>query len=316
VDLSWADLRGAHLCGARLHKADLSGARLRNADLLRADLHEADLFGANLYGADLSWADLSGVNFGAANLHEANLSGAVLRLANLGGADLSGANFADSLLLETVFANTNLTSARGLDSCSHLRPSTIDHRTLSKSGELPPAFLRGVGLPDLLINLIPVLRGDPLQYHPCFISYSSQDHVFAERLYDDLQGSGVRCWFAPKSLKPGDYFRSEIDQAIHTYDKLLLILSKHSIASDWVGDEVESALERERRTGQRILFPIQIDNAVKDAGDWAAALRRRRHIGDMRAWEDTYAYRQAFDNFLGALRAGETALGPEAAETT
>jgi hypothetical protein len=101
----------------------------------------------------------------------------------------------------------------------------------------------------------------------------------------------------------GDYFRRDIDQAIRVYDKLLLILSENSISSAWVADEVEAALERERKTGQQILFPIQIDDAVKNAGDWAAALRRRRHIGDMRAWRDPDAYREAFGNFLNALRA-------------
>lgn len=61
-----------------------------------------------------------------------------------------------------MFSNTNLTSAKGLDSCEHSGPSTIDHRTLATSGTLPLAFLRGGGLPELLIDLASVLHGDPL----------------------------------------------------------------------------------------------------------------------------------------------------------
>jgi uncharacterized protein YjbI with pentapeptide repeats len=64
------------------------------------------------------------------------LSGAHLRMADLRMANLSGAD-----LSETIFGDTNLTDARGLDSCKHQGPSTIDHRTLMRSGPLPLAFL-------------------------------------------------------------------------------------------------------------------------------------------------------------------------------
>jgi hypothetical protein len=104
------------------------------------------------------------------------------------------------------------------------------------------------------------LLGETIQFYACFISYASQDQIFADRLYNDLQGSGVRCWFAPKSLKPGDSFRREIDEAIRVHDKLLLIPSQHSMSSGWVADEVEAGFERERSTGQQVLFPIQIDD--------------------------------------------------------
>ncbi len=298
VDLSEADLGAANLGVADLRQANLRQANLNGADLSSTDLSEADLGGTNLVYANLS-AD--------AILVHANLNNAILVQANLSRANLRGASLEHATFGGTVLTDTNLASVTGLDTCIHYGPSTLDHRTLVKSGPLPLAFLRGVGLPDLLIDLAPALRGNPLQLYPCFISYSSQDHVFAERLFNDLQGSGVRCWFAPKKLKPGDFFRAEIDQAINVYDKLLLILSEHSIASAWVADEVETALERERRTGKQVLFPIQIDDAVRNAGDWAAALRRRRHIGDMRAWKDPDAYRQAFSDFLNALHAEKAA---------
>src|SRR5947209_8656511 len=35
----------------------------------------------------------------------------------------------------------------------------------------------------------------------CFISYSSQDHAFAEQLHTDLERHGVKCWFAPHDMK-------------------------------------------------------------------------------------------------------------------
>jgi len=76
-----------------------------------------------------------------------------------------GADLTDVRLSETVFSDTDLTAVQGLETCVHRGPSTIDHRTLAKSGPLPLAFLRGCGLPDTLINLIMVnprlCRGTP-----------------------------------------------------------------------------------------------------------------------------------------------------------
>jgi hypothetical protein len=37
----------------------------------------------------------------------------------------------------------------------------------------------------------------------------------------------------------------EIDEAIHVYDKLLLILSLHSMTSEWVSAEISKARKRE-----------------------------------------------------------------------
>ena len=46
---------------------------------------------------------------------------------------------------------------KGLETCRHVGPSTIDHRTLQRSGPLPLAFLRDVGLTDTLIDYLPSL---------------------------------------------------------------------------------------------------------------------------------------------------------------
>ena len=97
--------------------------------------------------------------------------------------------------------------------------------------------------------------GRAIEFYSCFISYSSKDQEFAERLHADLQAKGVRCWFAPHDLKIGDRFRQRIDEAIRVHDKLLLILSEHSIESDWVATEVEAAFEKERQRAPDRAFP-------------------------------------------------------------
>jgi hypothetical protein len=247
-------------------------------------------------------------NLTMANLHEANLSGADLSMANLTMANLREANlhetnFSDTSLFETIFSNLDLSGCKGLESCFHVGPSSIDVRTLQHSGPLPLAFLRGVGLPDTLIEYLPSLLGQAIQHYSCFISYSSKDDDFARRLHADLQDKGVRCWFAPHDMKIGAKILGTLDEAIRLRDKVLLVLSEGAIASDWAEDEVTKAFAEERQRGGTVLFPVRLDDAVfatKEA--WALKLRDNRNIGDFRARKDHDAYQKALERVLRDLR--------------
>ena len=162
-------------------------------------------------------------------------------------------------------------------------------------------FLRGVGLPDRLIDYLPSLLDQAIQHYSCFISYSTKDQDFAERLHADLQNKGVRCWFAPHDLRIGDKILDEIDAAIRLRDKVLLILSEHSIKSDWVEDEVTEGFEEERKRGQIVLFPVRLDQTVMKTNEaWAAKLRAR-NIGDFGRWKDHDAYKRSFERVLRDL---------------
>src|SRR3954447_21377128 len=99
---------------------------------------------------NLSRAYLHGTDLRRAFLSKADLSGADLSEADLGGADLRGAE-----LYKTTLGNVDLSGCKGLETCWHSGPSIIDHRTLQRSGPLPLAFLRGVGLPENLIEYLP-----------------------------------------------------------------------------------------------------------------------------------------------------------------
>jgi TIR domain/Pentapeptide repeats (8 copies) len=318
ADLTPADLTGADLTGADLIRANLAKACLRNANLVEADLSsaylvganlaEADLFRAHLHGAKLIGADLTGANLVHANLAEANLAGAnlsraILPAANLTDANLTGANLTEAVLLKTVFGGTVLTEVQGLDRCRHMAPSVIDFRTLQNSGPLPIAFLRGVGLPDGLIEYLPSLLTEAIQLYSCFISYSSKDQAFAERLHADLQNKGVRCWFAPHDMPIGAKIIDALDEAIRLRDKVLLILSKDAIESDWVEGEVTRALDEERTRKQAVLVPVRIDDTVMHTSEaWARLLRGQRNIGDFSGWKDHVSYQKCFERLMRDLR--------------
>jgi len=186
-------------------------------------------------------------------------------------------------------------------------PSTIGIDTIIRShGKIPEDFLRDAGVPDSIIEAIPSLIGSlsPIDYYSCFISYSSKDDALARRLHVDLQSKKIRCWFAPEDLKIGDKIRTGIDEAIRFHDKLLLILSKSSVASGWVEREVKTALAKERKEKRTVLFPIRVDQAVFESPfDWATEIRHERNIGDFTRWKNHDDYQKAFTRLLRDLKA-------------
>jgi hypothetical protein len=281
---------------------------LGEANLLDADLREANLRGANLFGANLIEADLRG-----ANLRETNL-----RMANMSRADLTGADLRDSTMLYTSVASVDLSGVKGLETVIHLGPSSIGIDTIYRSkGEIPEVFLRGAGVPDNFIVYMKSLAGTPLafEYYSCFISYSSKDEAFAKCLYVDLQSRGVRCWFAPLDMRSGRKLHEQIDEAIRLHERLLLILSPHSMDSEWVKTEIAKARKREIREKKRVLFPVRLVSFEtirdwecfdSDTGKDSAKEIREYFIPDFSNWEDSARYKLAFDRLLSDLKANES----------
>ncbi len=301
ADLRGANLSGAILVGTDLSRAILSGANLTKADLLRADLREGELTRANFEMAYICEADL----------RRADLTGAILVLADLSRARVRGASLHQAQIGWTSFGDTDLSAVKGLETVRHHSPSTVGIDTIYRSkGKIPESFLRGCGVPEgFIIHMRTIDWG--AGYASCFISYSSKDQGFADRLHAELQGKGVRCWFAPEDLKIGKELRPTFDEAIRLHDRLLLVLSKHSVKSEWVKREVEQALEEEqrrkklKRSDQNVLFPIRLDDAVMDVEiGWATDVRRR-HIGDFRNWKDHGPFKRAFERLLRDLKPNE-----------
>jgi len=339
ADLSRADLNGAYLSGACLSGAVLNGAYLSGAYISLANLRNADFSGADLGGANLIEADLSGAILDEANLRGTRLRAAILSKASLNGADLCesditeadfygadlsktdfsranlhGADLTESLLhntnfkqvrlYKTVFGFTDLSRVKNLASCIHDGPSIVDHHTLCRSGRLPLSFLRGVGLPDRMIKVLPSKLSDrPIPYDTCFIGYSRDDEVFARRIHADLQDRGIRCWLCPEDMKTGGDITGSSHESECVYEKLVLVLSKSMIHRSWVRREVENAFKLEDARKQRVLFPIRLDGSVMASDDeWALKIRQTRVVGDFTDWKNPDSYRKAFQRLTRNLK--------------
>lgn len=287
IDLSHADLSDANL----------SPASLSHANLLRANLSDANLRLAVLVGAKLSHADLRG-----ANLSDANLSD-----ATLGEVDFEGA-----VVNKTVFANVDLSKAKSLGLVKHYGPSTLGIDTLLQSGgKIPESFLVGCGIPDIWIDYLPALLGKPIDFYSCFISYSHKGEEFCNRLHSRMREEKLRVWYAPEDIKGGEKLHEQIDIAIKLHDKLLIVLSEHSMNSEWVKTEIRHAREREVKENRRVLFPIRLVpfEAIRDwkafdadTGKYMGVEIREYFIPDFTNWKNHDSFNKSYQRLMRDLK--------------
>lgn len=285
-----------------LSRADLSGANLIFANLIDANLSEANLWSANLSRANLRSADLRSVNLRFADL----------RSVNLRSANLQDTDFTQATCGYTTFANVDLSQAKNLETVEHIRPSTIGIDTLERSGgNIPDVFLEGCGVSETIIAFAKSLVGQAIEFHSCFISYSSKDEEFAKYLHAQMKAEKLRVWFAPEDMKLGRKIHEQLYDAIQVHDRFLLILSEHSLKSNWVESEIRRARKREREEGRQILFPISLLSYEQlrewelfdaDEGRDLAQEVREYLIGDFSKWKDHDSFQPLFQKLVEGLR--------------
>jgi uncharacterized protein YjbI with pentapeptide repeats len=321
--LSQADLTGALLINATLIGADLRNAILNNGRLIAAGFTRANLRGTKLIGADLRKAFLGDADLREADLSNANLSRAMLLGANFNDSVLDDTNFDEAQLGDTIFANVSLAKINRLEKVLHRYASIIGSSTMQLSkGKIPIEFLRGAGLSDweiesaklydpelnnheinqILYEMYNVRAEQVIQISPLFISYSHADSAFVDRLSGCLYDKGIRFWRDVNHATAGR-LETQIDRAMRLNPTVLLILSEHSLKSDWVEHEVRTARGLEKEFGHDILCPVTLDESWKSSR-WPHRLMEQiteYNILNFSSWKNEDEFNENFQKLIQGL---------------
>jgi formylglycine-generating enzyme required for sulfatase activity len=93
--------------------------------------------------------------------------------------------------------------------------------------------------------------------HDVFVSYSSKDKPMADAACAALESRGIRCWIAPRDIRPGMDWTDAIIDAIAGCRLMVVIVSKHSNLSEQVKRELTTAVG-----AGKTLIPLRIEDVT------------------------------------------------------
>lgn len=93
-----------------------------------------------------------------------------------------------------------------------------------------------------------------------FISYSSKDREFVDKLAMALVQSRIKVWLDRWEMQVGDSLLDKIQDALTDSSYLLVVLSESSVNSEWCNKELKVGLIREIEEKRVHVIPILIDN--------------------------------------------------------
>lgn len=92
-----------------------------------------------------------------------------------------------------------------------------------------------------------------------FLSHSSEDKMFIENLAKKLKADGFDVWYDDWEIHVGDSIVQKINEGIATSDFLIIALSKNSIKSKWVREELNAATIKNVDSKGAFILPILLE---------------------------------------------------------
>lgn len=93
-----------------------------------------------------------------------------------------------------------------------------------------------------------------------FISHSSQDKWFADKIVELLDQLSISVWYDKVDLSVGDNLLQKIHAGLQESSHLIVILSRDSISSHWVKEELESFYTEFVLGGKAKIYPLLLED--------------------------------------------------------
>ncbi|OLS26851.1 MAG: hypothetical protein HeimC2_13840 [Candidatus Heimdallarchaeota archaeon LC_2] len=299
IDFSWLEFDNVNF-----DHLDLHGSNFSHTNMMKIEFNYCKLENANFIFSGLILIRFEGCNF-----RNTSFQLCVLDVAKFFGfsEDDNEVNYHKSIFSTVDFVSFNLTKALNINTIFHRRKGAVDYDTLMISKNLPPSFYFGYGISQMFIDNLPSLQSTSISFYDCFISYAEIDEQFSKRLYDGLTSAGIRCWRWKEDLRYGQTIRYGIESSIKKHEKLILILSKDSLESQAVIDEIDAGIYQEnelRKTNKTYdyIFPIMLDKTIMSWDHPNQRFIMQKHIGDFCDWKQEDAFQLSLQRLIKDLK--------------
>lgn len=95
-----------------------------------------------------------------------------------------------------------------------------------------------------------------------FVSHASADKPFVDRLVADLASHSIPVWYDKLDLRIGESVPGAIDAGLRDSKYFAIVLSKASVASPWVREELNAATMRQVAQGGTFILPLLLDDCT------------------------------------------------------
>lgn len=139
-----------------------------------------------------------------------------------------------------------------------------------------------------------------------FLSYSRRNKKFVHKLARDLRARGIDVWVDMGDIRGGTDWAQALEEAIKTASAVILVMSKHSLRSKYVYQEIEWAEQ-----ANKAIIPLDYKK-TKIPAALGAKLGRYQFI-DLRSW----GYDRSLTDIIAALEGQNinVARAPEASDS-
>lgn len=129
-----------------------------------------------------------------------------------------------------------------------------------------------------------------MRIQKCFLSYNHRDKAFAEKLGKDLVSAGINVWLDQWEVSAGESIIGRVEDGLAACNCLLLVMSPHSVNSNWVQTELRSALTRRLRERSIAIVPL-----LRQTCDIPLLIQDTKYIDFRRR------YKQPFDSLRATI---------------
>lgn len=99
--------------------------------------------------------------------------------------------------------------------------------------------------------------------HDVFICYATKDSLKVNKIVEELEASGLKCWIAPRDIRAGRNFQSEITEAIKSAKAMLIFVSRSLNKSTECINEITVAKHFENSYK---LIPVRLQDVKPEGG--------------------------------------------------
>ena len=111
---------------------------------------------------------------------------------------------------------------------------------------------------------VPAYKAKDIPEYDVFISHASKDKPdIIDELYKSLSELGVKIFYDKEEIEWGDDWKERILQGTQKSEFAIIVISENFFGREWTEKELNEFLNRQNRSGQKIILPILHNITVK-----------------------------------------------------